>query len=191
MLNHVDLSISAGQWLVLTGRSGVGKTSLLHIIGLLSLPSSGVICVGGKPVTSISSAHLRRQYYAHILQDYTLVPHLTVFDNIVLPTLYRKQAGEQLIESTLLFKQFNIDTLQHRYPDELSGGQRQRVAIARALLSNPKVLIADEPTSALDSASEQVVLEQFEQLRQRGVAIIMVSHHTEQLPKCATIYALS
>ena len=147
-LHDVDLRINKGEYLVLMGPSGAGKTVLLETIAGLRFPDNGRILLDGIDVSSIPPEKRR---IAIVYQDYSLFPHMTAFENIAFGLRLRNVSGsetEQRVRS--LLREFNLDHLMDRYPSSLSGGEQQRVALARALAVKPDILLLDEPFSALD-----------------------------------------
>lgn len=180
-LRGVSLSVWRGEFLSVMGPSGSGKSTLLRCLGGLDAPSSGTVCLGGRPISGISESEmgrLRRGTLAFVSQDVRLVGSLSVLDNIALPLSIAGSRGEDLRrrvrdEAEL----FGLGSILRRYPDELSRGQRQLVSIARATAARPEVLLADEPTGALDSASARTALAVVEELvRMRGTTVVMVTH---------------
>jgi putative ABC transport system ATP-binding protein len=179
-LRDINLTMKAGEYISIMGPSGSGKSTLLNLIGLLDRPSSGVYKLDGMDVTTLddeAQARVRREKIGFVFQFFHLVPRLTAAMNIELPLILggvaveeRKERVAKLLESYGL-----TDRAEHR-PEQLSGGQRQRVAIARATIMNPAVLLADEPTGNLDSTTGKEVIRLLEQLTERGVTLIMVTH---------------
>jgi putative ABC transport system ATP-binding protein len=178
-LRGVSFSVSAGEFVAVTGPSGSGKSTLLNLIGTLDRPDSGAISVAGQPVPEPRHAvEFRRRLVGFVFQDNLLLPYLSAQGNVetaLLATGTRPDArhgrSQQLLEEVGL-----IDRLRH-LPSELSAGERQRVAIARALANEPRVLLADEPTGALDSASSERVLGLLAAMRDRhGMTVIIASH---------------
>ena len=182
-LKGIDLEIEAGEFVAIMGRSGSGKSTLLHILGLLDMPTSGDILIDQQNVLRLTEggkARFRLEKLGYVFQEYSLIPEMTVLENVYVPAVclgyengYRKRASE-LLEIVGLGER-----LKH-YPNEVSGGEQQRAAIARALINRPKILFADEPTASLDITSAQVILELFEKLNQEmGQTIVMVTHEPE------------
>ena len=179
-LRDINLKMDAGEYISIMGPSGSGKSTLLNLIGLLDRPSSGVYKLDGLDVTTLDDeeqARVRREKIGFVFQFFHLVPRLTAAVNIELPLILagidideRKERVAKLIESYGL-----KDRAGHR-PEQLSGGQRQRVAIARATIMQPSVLLADEPTGNLDQATGKEVIRLLEELTEKGVTLIMVTH---------------
>jgi len=182
-LDDVTLSIKSGEYVSIMGPSGSGKSTLLNLLGLLDQPSSGTYKLNGEDVTALSDieqAHVRNREIGFVFQMFHLVPRLTAFENVELPLMLAGLTIEERrprVSSAL--DDLNLTDRAHHKPDQLSGGQRQRVAIARATVTEPKVLLADEPTGNLDHKSGQDVIHILEELNQRGITLIMVTHDPE------------
>jgi putative ABC transport system ATP-binding protein len=176
VLKGVSLSISDGQFVVITGASGSGKSTLMNVISGLERPDGGKIFYGAEEISSFGEKQLtgfRRRETAFIFQQYYLLPHLSVDKNVRLGAdLAGNKNYREIIERVGLAEK------QNRKPCELSGGEQQRVCIARALAKNPRVLFLDEPTGALDEATGRSVLGYIAQLqRERAFTMIMVTHN--------------
>jgi len=182
-LREVNLTIASGEYVAVMGPSGSGKSTLLNIIGLLDRPDRGEYLLEGENMTSLTDrqqASLRRHKIGFIFQFFHLVPRMTAAENIELPMILagvepkiRRQRVARAVETFGL-----TDRLHHR-PDQLSGGQRQRVAIARATIMEPHILLADEPTGNLDRGSGNEVIEILEEINDRDITLIMVTHDPE------------
>ncbi len=181
VLEDINLSIAAGEFLALMGPSGSGKSTLLNLIAGLDRPDSGAVVVDGVDIARLSETDLAAWRAAHvgfIFQFYNLIPVLTAFENVELPLiltdLTRRQRREHV---TTVLGLVNLAERMEHYPRQLSGGQQQRVAIARALVTDPTLLVADEPTGDLDRASAEDVLVLMERMSgELGKTIIMVTH---------------
>lgn len=182
-LKDMDMSIKQGEFVAIMGRSGAGKSTVLHLLGLLDRPTSGEIYIDDVDVLKLTKnerARFRLEKLGYVFQEYSLLGELNILENVYLPALcstnqkaYRKRAVEMLSLVGLSKR------LSH-YPDEISGGEQQRVAIARALINKPEILFADEPTASLDAASAKVVLELFLKLnKELFQTIVMVTHEPE------------
>lgn len=180
-LRGVDIDVSAGEFVAITGPSGSGKSTLMHILGCLDTATSGTYRIDGEDVSALKGkqlARVRNRKVGFVFQTFNLMPRLTVEENVALPLKYRGglARSERRRRATTLLDRLGLsDRVGHR-PDELSGGQRQRVAIARALVGEPAILMADEPTGNLDSRSGAAVLETFDELNRGGHTIILVTH---------------
>jgi len=181
-LNGIDLDIGGGSFLCVAGPSGSGKTTLLNMIGLVDLPTSGVVNVAGVDVQAMNdklSTRYRSQMLGFIFQTFNLLPVLSVYENIRLPLiLHNDLTKEEKHDRVMDFaKAVGLESHLAHKPAELSGGQRQRVAIARALVTHPIIVLADEPTANLDSVTGNEVLELMEEINAtRGTTFIFSSH---------------
>jgi len=179
-LDHVDLHISAGEYLSIMGPSGSGKSTLLNILGLLDTPTSGTYTLDGINTSTMNDDELattRQHKIGFVFQSFHLVSRMSAFENVELPMVLaglpraeRREKGELALENVGL-----SDRVSHR-PDQLSGGERQRVAMARAIVMQPVLLLADEPTGNLDSVSGKEVIEIMENLNNNGLTLILVTH---------------
>jgi putative ABC transport system ATP-binding protein len=182
-MDHISLSIKAGEYLSIMGPSGSGKSTLLNIIGLLDTPNSGTYMLEGRDVTSLVDkqlAEIRSLKIGFIFQFFHLIPRLTALQNIELPLVLAGMGRKQRnIISSRLIDEFGLSNRRNHRPDELSGGQRQRVAIARAVINQPAVLLADEPTGNLDRSAGAEIIDLMEELNQKGQTLIVVTHDPE------------
>lgn len=179
-LDNINLTINDGEYLSVMGPSGSGKSTLLNLLGLLDSPSEGTYFLNNNNVTSLDEnqlAMVRNKNIGFVFQTFHLIPRLTAAENIELPLVLagldegtRKKRIHHALESMNL-----LDRASHK-PEQLSGGQRQRVAIARATINEPTILLADEPTGNLDQKSGLNVIETLEQLNQKGITLIVVTH---------------
>jgi putative ABC transport system ATP-binding protein len=180
VIRNVSLEIFPGDFTVLMGSSGSGKSSLLYLLSGLESISSGSISFDGQDITQWSEEKLsllRRRGMGFVFQAFNLVPNLTVLENI-LAAGYLTDAGKPDTEQRAmqLLSGMGMAELANRLPAQVSGGEQQRAAIARALVNAPKILFADEPTGALNSASGTRVLDQFSDLAAANQTIFMVTH---------------
>ena len=167
ILDELSLDIERGETVVLLGRSGSGKTTALRLVNRLLDPSSGEIVMDGKDISEMDPISLRRQI-GYVIQEFGLMPHWTVEDNVTLTLrLLNRPVSERESRAKKLLDQVGLpfDQFRFRRPHQLSGGQRQRVAVARALAAHPPVLLFDEPFGALDPVTRHEMQEQFLQLR--------------------------
>lgn len=182
-LRDINVQLGEGEYLSIMGPSGSGKSTMLNMLGLLDRPSSGVYLLDGGNVSDLSDtqqARVRSEKIGFVFQSFHLVPRLTAAQNIELPMMLagipveeRKQRVAELVAS------YGLSARADHRPDQLSGGQRQRVAIARATVMQPRVLLADEPTGNLDRATGWEVLKLLEQLTERGITLVIVTHDAE------------
>jgi putative ABC transport system ATP-binding protein len=179
-LAGVHLEIRAGEYIAIGGPSGCGKTTLLSILGLLDVPSSGSYLLKGQPVSGLNAAqraHIRNREIGFIFQAFNLISELTVFENVELPLTYRGMPGaerKQRVHEAL--ERVGMSNRVRHYPGQLSGGQQQRVAVARAIVGRPLILLADEPTGNLDSVNGETVMSLLQELHREGATICMVTH---------------
>lgn len=179
-LDDINLEIEQGEYLSVMGPSGSGKSTLLNLIGMLDHASSGKYYLNGKDVTELNEleeAQTRNKNIGFVFQAFHLVPRLTAAENIELPLILGGVAPairKTKVASAL--QNMHLTDRAHHKPEQLSGGQRQRVAIARATITEPSVLLADEPTGNLDQKSGLDVISTLENLNQRGITLIIVTH---------------
>lgn len=180
-LKGIDLQVKKGEFLVVTGKSGAGKTTLVNMITGLDRSTSGEIWVAGTPVHKLGvekAAWWRGQNVGVVFQFFELLPTLTVLQNVMLPMDFARKYSirQQRKRAMHLLEQVGIAEHAHKLPSAVSGGQQQRVAIARALANDPPILVADEPTGSLDSKTADSVLRVFEDLADRGRTVLLVTH---------------
>ncbi|MCP4641863.1 MAG: ABC transporter ATP-binding protein [bacterium] len=181
ILCGLDLAVDEGKALAISGPSGVGKSTLLHIIGTLDRPTSGEVLFRGKPLLKMGRAamnRIRNNDIGFVFQFYHLLPEFTAFENVMMPALCRglRRAVCAPRAEELLTKVGLAERMTHK-PGMLSGGEQQRVAIARALYNEPSVVLADEPTGNLDENTGQEITELlFELNRSEGVTLVLVTH---------------
>jgi len=180
-LRGIDLYIRSGEYLAIMGPSGHGKSTLLHIMGLLDRPSSGKVIIDGIDTSILSDkdlAYLRGVKIGFVFQQFNLINRMTVLENIELPLIARgipRDKRWKLAVEALLRVEGEESWLSKK-PNQLSGGQQQRVALARAIVHNPLIILADEPTGSLDSKTEAEILRLFRKLNEDGKTIVIVTH---------------
>lgn len=178
VLRGISFDLKPGNTLALTGESGSGKSTVLHIAGGLEAPTSGTVQVAGQDLTGMDDAGraaLRRSEISLVFQQFNLIPSLTVAANISFQAALSGRVDKAYIDR--LVKALGLSTQLRKFPEALSGGQQQRVAIARALAAKPKLLLADEPTGNLDEATAERVLDQMLDLvAETGAALMVVTH---------------
>ena len=182
-LDNISLTIEENEFVAIIGPSGSGKSTMMHLIGCLDKPTSGVVKIAGQDLNELNDfklTQLRNYAIGFVFQQFFLLPKTTAVNNVATPLLYRGISTREAKEKSLqmLAKLGLADRSDHE-PTQLSGGQQQRVAIARALVTDPTIILADEPTGALDSASGDQVLKLLEALHKEGKTIIVITHEAE------------
>ncbi|MFQ9674040.1 MAG: ABC transporter ATP-binding protein [Clostridium paraputrificum] len=181
-LSGVDFSINKGEFVVVAGASGAGKSTILNILGGMDSPTSGEIIVDGVEVSKYSSKELttyRRYDIGFVFQFYNLVQNLTVTENVELAT----QICKNPLDLSETVKAVGLEKRKDNFPAQLSGGEQQRVAIARALAKNPKLLLCDEPTGALDYNTGKAVLKLLQDTcREKGMTVVVITHNLALTP---------
>ncbi len=183
-VDHVSFEIMQGEFVVILGRSGAGKSTVLNMLGGMDRPTQGKVIVGGEEISELSDKQLsnfRANTIGFVFQFYNLIPGLTAYENVALVKDIKKDsldAGEML-------DKVGLSDQKNKFPTQMSGGQQQRVSIARALAKNPKIILGDEPTGALDSETGLIVLEMLQKLStEEGRTVIIVTHNAD-IAKCA------
>ncbi|MDO8876863.1 MAG: ABC transporter ATP-binding protein [Pseudolabrys sp.] len=185
LVHDIDLAIRENEFVAITGPSGSGKSSLLYLLGLLDLPTTGEVLIRGEETARMpeeNRAHARLTMLGFVFQFHFLLPEFTVRENVMLPmrALGRLSKVEMRARGGDLLGSLGLGDHMDKRPDQLSGGQRQRVAVARALANEPPVILADEPTGSLDSkASEQVFEVLRDLVRTHGKTVVAVTHDLE------------
>ncbi len=180
-VDGVSITFTSGEFISIVGPSGSGKTTLLNLIGTLEVPTNGKIIMKGidlSDFTQIELTNFRRKNLGFVFQFFNLIEGLTGSENVELPLIFDSvpyETRQKRVDE--IFKDFNLEYLKNKFPEELSSGERQRISIMRALINEPLLLLADEPTGNLDTKTGQNVLDLFEELnKERGTSILLVTH---------------
>ena len=182
VLKGVDLGVARGEVVALLGASGVGKSTLLNVLGSLDSADRGEAFLGGASLSEVNAsgrARMRNQAIGFVFQFHHLLPEFTAIENVAMKLRLRGVGDVQALEAArVLLERFGLAERLHHAPDALSGGEQQRVAVARALLGDPQVLLADEPTGNLDSRTAAALFEELHTVaRERGIAILWATHN--------------
>ena len=189
VLSDVNFTVLAGEVIALMGPSGVGKTTLLNLIGALDLPDSGAVILDGKRLSDLSRrklAQVRNRRLGFVFQFHHLLPEFTAVENVLIPGMISGQISEQEhSRASSLLETFGLDARASHYPHELSGGERQRVALARALMNSPALVLADEPTGNLDRKSGARLIEAILAFSQEHRQTFIIATHDESIAERA------
>jgi ABC-type lipoprotein export system ATPase subunit len=190
-INQIDLTIAAGELVILKGNSGSGKSTLLSLLAGLDRPTRGDLTVANHDLNKTSDSeltHFRRQVVGMIFQSFNLLPTLNVLENACLPALLSgKSIAESRTKAMELLEWLGLDSRISHLPAQLSGGEMQRTAIARALVNDPAIILADEPTGNLDSRNGQIVIDLLAELNRKWGRTIMIATHSSLADSQASI----
>jgi putative ABC transport system ATP-binding protein len=185
-LRGINLDVERGEFLAVSGTSGSGKSTFMHIIGCLDKPTSGQYLLDGQDVSRMSKdalAAVRNKKIGFVFQGFNLLSRTSALDNVELPLLYGNagmKTAERHKRATEMLELVGLGNRTDHHPNQLSGGQQQRVAIARALINNPSILLADEPTGNLDTRTSIEVMGIFQRLNQeRGITVVLITHEID------------
>lgn len=180
--DHVNFQIEKGEFCVVLGPSGAGKTTVLNLLGGMDKATSGRIIVGDKEITGLRSPQLteyRRHDVGFVFQFYNLMPNLTALENVELA----QQVCERALDPREVLEQVGLGQRMNNFPAQLSGGEQQRVSIARALCKNPALLLCDEPTGALDYQTGKAILKLLQDTcREKGMTVVVITHNSAIAP---------
>ncbi len=191
-VNNVNLTIGQNDFISIIGHSGSGKSTLLNLIAGLLNPTSGDILLDGKSIINLKDSEIseiRNKKIGYILQGQSLLPNLTVLENVKLPfeLLNNGNINEYALE---LLDKAGIKHLADSYPSTLSGGEAKRVSVVRALINKPEILLADEPTSDLDEENTEIIMKLFSEISKSGTAVLMVTHNLSTTDYGNAIYEM-
>lgn len=180
--DNINFSIKKGEFVVIVGQSGAGKTTVLNILGGMDTATGGTLTVDGKDITAYDSRQLtgyRRDDIGFVFQFYNLIPNLTALENVELAL----QICKDPLDAKKVLEDVGLGDRLDNFPAQLSGGEQQRVSIARALAKNPKLLLCDEPTGALDYNTGKAILKLLQNMcRERGMTVIVITHNQALAP---------
>ena len=182
VLRGIDLQLQRGEIVALVGSSGSGKSTMLHIAGLLERPDAGAVTIAGQECGHLNDAertHVRRDHLGFVYQFHHLLPEFTALENVALPQrIAGRSKSEALAHAGELLRELGLADRVSHMPAQLSGGEQQRVAIARAIANNPHLLLADEPTGNLDEGTAELVFQELLGLvRNQGLAALIATHN--------------
>ena len=189
--DDISFPIEKGEFVIIVGPSGAGKTTVLNMLGGMDKPTSGVISVDGTDIAQFDEKELtafRRDEVGFVFQFYNLVPNLTAYENVELAT----QICKNPVDAEEILSEVGLANRKENFPSKLSGGEQQRVSIARALAKNPKLLLCDEPTGALDYITGKSILKLLQDMcREKGMTVIVITHNSALMPMADKIIKIN
>lgn len=195
VFEHLNLAVEEGEMVAVVGPSGIGKSTLLHLLGGLDRPDGGKVRIEEREITVMSNdqlAKFRNRNVGFVFQFHHLLPEFTAVENVAMPGwIGRISRDEALRKAAALLAELGLETRLQHYPNQLSGGEQQRVAIARALLADPLLFLADEPTGNLDLDTSERVFELMREChRKRGLTSILVTHNPDLAGRCDRVFEM-
>jgi lipoprotein-releasing system ATP-binding protein len=195
VFSGLDLQVEKGEMLAIVGPSGIGKSTLLHLLGGLDRADSGSVKVDDHDLTRMSAdqlAKFRNQNVGFVFQFHHLLPEFTAIENVAMPGWIGKMDREEALErASILLSELGLGHRKDHYPNQLSGGEQQRVAIGRALLADPVLFLADEPTGNLDLETSERVFDLMRQCHnKRGLTSVMVTHNPDLAGRCDRVFEM-
>jgi lipoprotein-releasing system ATP-binding protein len=195
VLQGLELTVAEGEMVAVVGASGVGKSTLLHVLGTPDVPDSGSVWIGGRDVFQMREPErtaLRSRTLGFVFQFHHLLPEFTALENVMMPLRIARVGGAAARERAgELLRALGLGDRTHHRPAELSGGEQQRVAVARALVGSPRLVLADEPTGNLDPHTSEALLEVLLELHQsRGLTSILVTHSEKIASRCDRVLVM-
>lgn len=194
-LDNVNFKIEKGEFVSIIGPSGSGKSTLMNILGLLDVPNNGEYFIDGVNVIKAKEkelAKIRNRKIGFIFQNFNLLGKLTAVENIQIPMIYQGKTNEESRKKAYkLLEKVGLKGREQHLPSQLSGGQQQRVAIARALSCEPEIILADEPTGALDSRTSIEIMNELEEINNKGQTIILITHDINVAKRAKRIVRIS
>ena len=195
VFENLNLDVQRGEMLAVVGPSGIGKSTLLHLLGGLDRPDSGTIRVEDVVVTDMSNddlARFRNRRVGFVFQFHHLLPEFTATENVAMPGWIGRIGTEAALDkATVLLSELGLESRSRHFPNQLSGGEQQRVAIARALLTDPQIFLADEPTGNLDLDTSARVFDLMRACHaKRGLTSVIVTHNPELAARCDRVFEM-
>lgn len=189
-LDKVNVEINKGELVAIIGKSGAGKSTMMHIIGCIDDFEEGTYELNGKDISGVSAkkkAEIRNKEIGIVMQDLALIDEYTVEENVMIPLYFTKGVKNKKDKVKSALEKVGIADLKSKPINKLSGGQKQRVAIARAIVNEPEILLADEPTGALDTKTGQEIMNVFKEINDNGKTVIIITHDMEIAKQCKRI----
>jgi putative ABC transport system ATP-binding protein len=193
-VDHANFNVGKGEFALILGRSGSGKSTFLGMLAGLIRPTEGTVRIRGRDIGSLPEdqvAELRAREIGFVFQFSGLIPTVTALENVLVPTLFWPEGPGTREKALLLLEKVGVAERADAYPATLSSGEMKRVAIARALINSPSILIADEPTGDLDVDTEAEIMALFRQLNSEGITLVMVTHNPDLIPCATSIYGMA